>query len=343
MDELKISFVATTRNDDHGASLLFRTQAFVSGLLEQCERHALRAELVMVEWNPPGDRPPLVEALHWPKRQGHCGVRLIQVPNSLHRRFKHHDGLPLFQMIAKNVGIRRSRAPFVAATNIDILFNDEVLRAMCGPLRSDRCYRIDRHDIPSDLPQGVPIEEQLRWCHSHVLRVNRGDGIIDMKTGVLNPFFNRSPKWWLADRLQDWGVIPAVFPTRLHTNACGDFTLLARQAWDRVGAYAEWELYSFHIDSLLVHAAHHAGIRQHILRDPARIYHIEHSVGSGWSPQGNQALRARLGRAGVPILSDGEFHNLACEMRATRQATVFNSKPWGLPDDELAETSPWAS
>ena len=37
---------------------------------------------------------------------------------------KASERLPLFQMIGKNVGIRRSRAPFVLATNVDIIFSD---------------------------------------------------------------------------------------------------------------------------------------------------------------------------------------------------------------------------
>ncbi|MDB5305838.1 MAG: hypothetical protein JWO38_40, partial [Gemmataceae bacterium] len=61
-----LSVVAAARNDDHGGNLLGRMQLFVNGLLEQCRRHRLPAELVLVEWNPPPDRPRLADALRWP-------------------------------------------------------------------------------------------------------------------------------------------------------------------------------------------------------------------------------------------------------------------------------------
>src|SRR5262249_12417724 len=33
----------------------------------------------------------------------------------------------------------------------------------------------------------------------------------------------------------------------LHTNACGDFTLLAREDWARLRGYAEWPIFSWHL------------------------------------------------------------------------------------------------
>ena len=43
------SFVAASRNDDHGGDLLRRTQSFINLLALQAERHRLRAELVLVD------------------------------------------------------------------------------------------------------------------------------------------------------------------------------------------------------------------------------------------------------------------------------------------------------
>ena len=123
-----LSVVVTTRNDDHGGNLLRRTQTFVNALLAQCERHSLPAELIMVEWNPPEGRPHLAQALRWPVRKGYCEVRVVEVPGEVHARYRHSHALPLYQMIAKNTGIRRARGEFVLATNIDILFSDELMR-----------------------------------------------------------------------------------------------------------------------------------------------------------------------------------------------------------------------
>src|SRR5688572_18132065 len=104
-----LSVVATSRNDDHGANLLGRMQAFTGGFIDPCNRHSLHAELLLVEWNPPPGRPRLAQALRWPDDPSPCEVRIVEVSESLHRRFAHAEALPLFQMIGKNVGIRRAR------------------------------------------------------------------------------------------------------------------------------------------------------------------------------------------------------------------------------------------
>jgi hypothetical protein len=172
-----LSLVVTARNDDHGGNLLGRMQAFVNGWIGQARRFQIPSELVVVEWNPPADRPRLAEALRWPADFGPCAVRFVQVPSELHRRFVHAEALPLYQMIAKNVGIRRARGQFVLATNIDILFSSELAaflaekRLSCG-----RMYRIDRHDAMGDVPVDAPVEEQLAYCRTHLIRVNVREG-----------------------------------------------------------------------------------------------------------------------------------------------------------------------
>ena len=179
--DLYLSVVVTSRNDDHGQSLLRRMQTFVNALIGQCKRHGLRAELVLVEWNPPPDRPRFIEALRWPEKTDPCQVRIIEVPPELHQRFRHSEHLPLFQMIAKNVGIRRARGRFIVATNIDILLSDELMRALArGQLRRGRMYRIDRHDVMTDVPVFADVTEQLRYCETHLLRLNCREGTFEL-------------------------------------------------------------------------------------------------------------------------------------------------------------------
>ena len=176
-----ISLVVTARNDDHGGNLLDRMQAFVGGWIAQARRHNIPSELILVEWNPLPDRPPLADALRWPCDFGPCTVRFIEVPNELHRRYAHADALPLYQMIAKNVGIRRARGRFVLATNIDILFSTEFARYLAEQrLVPGRMYRIDRHDVMSQVPVEAPIEDQLAWCRTHLIRVNTREGTFNV-------------------------------------------------------------------------------------------------------------------------------------------------------------------
>jgi hypothetical protein len=172
-----LSIVVTSRNDDHGGDLLHRTQIFVNCLIAQCKRHGVAAELIFVEWNPPVGRPPLSQALKWPEDLGSCQVRFIEVPAAIHDGYKNAATLPLYQMIGKNVGIRRARAPFILATNIDILFSDELMRFIAARrLQSGHMYRIDRHDVRSEVPVDAAVDEQIEYCKNNLLRIHAAEG-----------------------------------------------------------------------------------------------------------------------------------------------------------------------
>lgn len=176
MDNPYLSVVVTSRNDDHGLNLRRRMQIFVTGLAAQAKRFRVPIELIMVEWNPPPENPGLVDALTWPTTKW-VDSRIIQVPPELHRRYKHAEGLPVYQMIAKNVGIRRSRGEFVLATNIDLLFSNELFEFLAGRrLSSGKMYRVDRWDADENVPLDASIDEQLQYCATHLMRINgRGE------------------------------------------------------------------------------------------------------------------------------------------------------------------------
>ena len=169
---IHLSVVATSRNDNHGGYLTPRMQHFVNGLVEQCKRHRLRAELVLVEWNPPAGRRPLAEELVWPADCGPCDIRIVTVPAQVHEQLPHGDKLPLFQMIAKNVGIRRARGRFVLATNIDILFSNEAMLYMRDRLAEGHLYRADRLDVPTHVPEARDLDQVLGFCKNEAFRMH---------------------------------------------------------------------------------------------------------------------------------------------------------------------------
>ncbi|MHC4662641.1 MAG: hypothetical protein ACYS8W_13245 [Planctomycetota bacterium] len=334
-----LSIVVTARNDDHGGNLLERMQLFVTALIEQCKKYNLDAELIIVEWNPPSDKPRLKDALEWQGDFSPCAVRIIEVPESIHSRFKYSDKLPLFQMIAKNVGTRRAKGDFVLATNIDIIFSDELISFLASrKLRRGRMYRIDRHDIPQDVPAGTSLDELLKYCRENVIRIHRREGSLTHATGhyheVLPPIRRR---WSVVEKLRDLGLGTPEMRSRLHTNACGDFTLMSRKDWFRLRGYPEIEIFSFHLDSLFCHAAHHGGARELVLEEPMRIYHIEHGAGSGWTPEAEAKLKKRLQEAGIEELNHDRFEALALQMRKKRKPVICGDEDWGLARESLTE------
>ncbi len=522
-----LSVVAASRNDDHGGSLLRRMQTFVNAFIAQCRRHGLSAELILVEWNPPADRPRLAEALCWPRDLGPCRVRIIEVPAELHQRYQHAAALPLYQMIAKNVGIRRARGKFVLASNIDILLNDELMRFLAeNQLDPGRMYRVDRYDAMADVPVDASPGEQLAYCQTHLLRVNAREGTLQLTptgefvdqqaprgisfgrgwypreqrlgtgfrwayneadvalscapgenwilkmdlapgpsagpegvvldisdqeygalgtvtvprrmmlqvalpasrseermlrfsvrggghavpgdTRILNfrvfqgelvresgtmpaPSIQLHPlptsavlrnqservgRLWTALRHSEGEMrvgmsVPAFLQRRrvridgsglsivlnskrsalqsrgnrakaadyLHSNACGDFTMMAREHWVDLRGYPEFDLYSFNIDTIFCYAAHYAGVKEQILAEPLRIYHIEHGAGSGWTPEGQQTLFDRLSAQGIPFVGAPEVAGWAAQMARLGCPMIFNKDDWGLGNFELRETT----
>lgn len=331
MELKRISFVVTSRNDGETNDELVRIQVFVASLLEQCDRFDLDAELIIVEWNPPSQRLPLAEALRWPEKLAPCSVRVIRVSEEIHRRFKNSEIIPLFQMIAKNVGIRRARGRFVLATNIDILFSDELMQFLAsGQLNSDRMYRVDRYDVPATIPTNLTHREQLEWCKQNVLRVYRYLETVPVANGRAHPRhpLNSSP----LEKISAW-LLRRKMP--LHTNACGDFTLLSAEYWMKLAGNPEFPLRAMKLDGLLCYAAHYAGAREHVLGDPMRIYHLEHP------PRADGALVALSGRRSEsPSLqvSLAQYQIWVNQMRRTRRPIIFNKHRWGLADDDLPET-----
>lgn len=124
--EYYLSIVATTRNDNHGGDLLRRTSAFVNSVFEQSKKWNVSVELIIVEWNPPKDKPLLKEVLPKPSGDVPVSLKYVIVPNEVHNNYNNAETIPLYQMIAKNVGIRRAEGKFILCTNIDILFSDSI-------------------------------------------------------------------------------------------------------------------------------------------------------------------------------------------------------------------------
>jgi len=118
----------------------------------------------------------------------------------------------------------------------------------------------------------------------------------------------------------------------LHTNGCGDFTLLSREDWHSLRGYAEFPIRPTHIDALFCYAAHHAGIRETILRAPLRIFHLQDLSGSG------EALDDSGASAGVPKLKYDDVVKWINQMRRFDAPVIFTKRDWGLGDLEIEET-----
>ena len=214
---------------------------------------------------------------------------------------------------------------------------------------SGRIRLATRHD-------GVPLLQDPRLLNLRVFEISWHD--IEWPSSTPLPDEQPSPastggsSW----RLSVIGARPGVNWTRaipghsphaasirnaayLHTNACGDFTMLSREDWNTVRAYPEFPIWPMHIDALLCYAAYHAGIREVVLRDPMRIFHIQHLSASGATPEGEEELKARVARKNVPIIDYPSLLSYFNHMRRFDVPLIFSGENWGLAAEALPETT----
>jgi hypothetical protein len=365
------SFVATSRNDDHGGDVLRRTQSFIDRLAEQCERHQVRCELVLVEWNPPGIRASLEDVLGWPAGSEWFSARVVTVPPVLHREFAHSKRLALFQMIAKNVGIRRASGKYVIATNIDIIFTDELFETLKGEdFRRGVVYRSDRWDIPNEIQSEQNLDVLLDRARQEAIRRNRRDGTYVKRDGLFvnitatrfddfyyNPVKDKLkillgtleqnlllPREEVQSQLRH--LVDVAMPRfrrnylipLVHVHACGDFTMMSRQDWFALRGYPEWNMFSWNIDAIILYQAYYNGLEIAELGEACVHYHIEHDYGSGWTPEGEGRLRERLDALGIPYIWYEAYIELIYELQDNAEAkrvTVYNEVDWGLDGREI--------
>ena len=166
-----ISFVVTSRNDNHGGDLRKRMLIFYKGLIHQCNKFKLPCELIMVDWNSPDPNELLDKVLPPVSESDFLAVRYIVVPSEVHNKFRFSEELGLYQMIAKNVGIRRAKAEFVCCTNIDLLFSDALFEELAKRrLEVGKFYRANRCDVPAEINENDTVEDQLKFCENNIIK-----------------------------------------------------------------------------------------------------------------------------------------------------------------------------
>jgi hypothetical protein len=338
-----LSIVAASRNDDHGGDILKRMHLFVSGLLEQSRRHRLPVELVLVEWNPPPDRPRLHEVLPKPSAGDCLTRRYITVPASIHCQYRHAREIPLFQMIAKNVGIRRACGAFILCTNVDLLFSERLFCLLAeNSFRGDTYYRANRCDVTDGIDLNWDLAQQLAWCERSIIRRWGRDPRYKNISLELVGLQNKSePKKWLFDKMSlgttlFWSREKRLFH-QLDLFACGDFTLMSREAWTAIQGYVELDLYSLHVDSLGLIGAAALGYRQHVFPPKACTYHIEHPYSEATV---SVSPLTKLKFHGERLALDyGLVVEVAMHVLQKGEPFNLNSANWGYADLDLEEFS----
>ena len=333
-----ISFIVTSRNDNHGGDLRKRMMIFYKGLIHQCNKFKLPCELVMVDWNSPDPNELLNKVLPPVEETDYLSVRYVIVPPEIHDQHRFSEELGLYQMIAKNVGIRRAKAEFVCCTNIDLLFSDALFEELSKRrLEKGKFYRANRCDVPSTIDENDSVEDQLTFCDANIIKrlgKMRGVEVIYDENGLLfkSSFFN--PLNRLLNWLKQKMISKVEAKVRaIDSDACGDFTLMSREDWEKIDGYVELEMYSLHIDTMALFSAVAQGIEQIVYPQEMCSYHMEHA--GGWE-SGNAVDQLRFYNM-RPTLDWWVVEAAGRQIITDRSNFNMNSKNWGLKNVKLQE------
>ena len=246
-----VSFVTYGRNDGYTPSYARRVTRSTACLVGQLERAEIDSEIIFMEWNPPADRTLMLDLFEFPKNTRHVTVRGYIVPPEHHSSFAGASEAGFHAGEAANSGIRRARGRFITPKASDTIYSDDVFKMIARrDLDADTMYRIDRHD--------VAITDESIW--------DLDDEALLAKLASLpsnaHAWIRQSRHWALRE---------------LHTNACGDFTLISAAYWDYMhGHVRDPTVLSLDIDSLVMHAAAALGVRERRWPDSCRVYKPTH-------------------------------------------------------------------
>ncbi len=259
-----VSFALYGRNDQYTPNYLKRVNRATLCLARQLEQAAVRSEIVFTEWNPLPGQPLVVDSLEVPATLRYVTIRGYIVPEEHHRRLAGaHNRIPGGE--ASNVSIRRSRGRFITPKASDSFLSPDVIAMIARQdLDVEAMYRSDRHDVVIDDEQIWQLEDDALLDRLMHLPASR------------HAFIVQKAYWKIRE---------------LHTNACGDFLLMANPLWNEVrGHPRDTTTLALDLDSLVMHAAASLGIRECRWPDSCRVFKPQHGgmssvrVEQAWRP-----------------------------------------------------------
>ena len=231
----ELEIVLSGRNDNYGGEDFHERMLTVAAF-----NHARLSDagvphrFTLVEWNPPEGRVPLIDRLRERLPWWH---RSWVVSRAWHAWYQENPRLQFMEFFAKNAGIRRATGDWILTTNSDVFLGREIVdRLANGTLTPGTLYRASRLDLNREMPRDDVSWERLE-DPQHLLR----------RFDPEPPYYNE---------------------------AAGDFLLLDRESYHRVGGFNERIRYSkIHKDGQFCVQAHHHGLA---IESLGPVYHIDH-------------------------------------------------------------------
>ena len=366
MNNIYLSIIAASRNDNHGGKLDERTNAFIQSLAKNCKKYKIHSELILIEWNQIPDTKTLSERIKLISNE-YLSSKIVTVNQDHHLKFPNSDRLKFYQMIAKNVGIRRASGEFILATNIDVIINQNLYKFISQKkLKKKTIYRCNRHCIDYDYNDNYDdahldqftkfidkkyysldvITNEKYYVYSSPLKYLQYffDFIFTQKYNFIFKkitlkkliiFFKQkfAKKFvYISKKIFFYFRNIKIFQKKLFTNACGDFTLLDKDSWLDLRGYCELPIYSWHLDSLLLWEARFKKYKFFDFHHKYYIYHMNH-FSSGMIAE-KKKLFEKLNENKIPYLSNEEFFDIVQKL-SINPNFLKSDKFWGLHNKVL--------
>lgn len=322
-----LSIVTCVRRVQDDPTWIHRLCLYVQNLISYSQSYDLKAELIIVDWNPFPSSERIAEVLTWIPNPSSLEIKVIEVPGEVHTQIQNSDQINFYQYIGVNVGIRRAIGQFVLITSIDLLFSESIVEFLAAKnLDPQSYYRANRYDVQLKiLSPTLSLAEQIQCCEENIIRIHTIDGTKEIQASD-----DRSREVSITKALDDANTVLKSQNQKPHTTASGDFMLMAREAWISLKGYPEIPKSQLYIDGLIVYMASVSGLQQVVLPDPSmRVYHLDHQ-GTWIADRPNEKLK-------LGINYQTEYLPWCRQMIQDRKPLDLNSPDWGLARESLPE------
>ena len=291
---MKVSAVIVSRNDDYGGNLKERSSYCFQSSIDTYD------EVTYIDWNSPEEDGSLFYAVK-DNLKFKGNFRHLVIPPSAAKALTNYDphAQVCCEVLARNIGIKRSSGDYIVSTNIDIIAPPRVnLEAAINSMNKDTFYTVSRRDV--DLPV-------IKEFHGGEVNYQDYDKLRQYLIGE-KYLPNLAKKLGEGD---DYSMI----------NCCGDYQIAPRHIWEEIRGFEEELIYPLFSDTNVQKKAVMHGFDLKALSIPGTYdlpyYHINHGKGGGG-------------------LFDGKNRKANDQKRAIiDQNLTLNEETWGFSETDI--------
>jgi hypothetical protein len=246
-----ISVVVYGRNDSHGYNLHKRMALSLNSIAEVLEDQD--DEIIFVDWNSPQGMPPVPVAIaDTLSAKAKSILRIIVVPNSVHQNLiEGKSQKVVVEPVARNVGARRARPQnnWILSTNTDALLATGNTM-LCEYVRklAPGYYGSPRFELPEWVWESLSRVDSVGTQKKIEVMMNGGIARVKVRSYGFSVF-----------------------------DGCGDFQLMDRSSFGKIGGFDETMLLGWHVDSNLARRMHEFHGESREAPPEIGVFHCNHN------------------------------------------------------------------